>query len=520
MLSRKLLPPGTILNRYRIESIIGEGGFGVTYLALEPVKQTYVAIKEYFPKRYANRQSGNTVAPNRSIDDQRVFKWGLKRFLDEARVLARLAHPNIVAVQKYFEMHGTAYLVMDYCEGEPLDKFVEDVAGVSPRRIFQIYIDLINALEHIHLHGIIHGDLKPSNILVLSNGTPVLLDFGSARQEMLRMAVGQVSDGYSPPEFYANSDKVGPWSDIYGLGATFYKLITGFKVPVATDRSVSDSYVSLSIHAANGYSVKFLELINSSLTLTVSERPQSIASLKRLLPEIGNFSNRSNVAMDLKGDIPQLVYSSPASSYRKPVSIVAAVLLISLGLILFLNKKSEVAQVNEVATVSPIQIIEEEPTPLDLPGDCNKNKGAITGCRNNISESILGRSSPVTDMKFQQALTYLSNVSNTQQITWYSIPSNELASQSFKYVWSEIRQQLANAYNQKRFVANEDEFVFKNINLDGVKAVTYVATDEECNVGTLGPPRIACNKIGKDLSCKFIDVFAKYKRACVNSFSM
>ncbi len=266
-MSRKLLPAGTILNRYRIESIIGEGGFGVTYLAMEPVKQSYVAIKEYFPKRFANRQGGSTIVPNRSIEDQRVFKWGLKRFLDEAKVLARLDHPSIIKVQRYFELHGTAYLVMDYCDGKPLDKYVDEGTGVSSRRIFQIFTALINALEHVHQQGIIHGDLKPSNILVRSDGTPVLLDFGSARQEMLRMAVGQVSDGYSPPEFYGTSDKIGPWSDIYGLAATFYRLITGVKVPVATDRTSSDSYTSASTLITDGYSAKFLELIDNSLNL-------------------------------------------------------------------------------------------------------------------------------------------------------------------------------------------------------------------------------------------------------------
>ena len=290
-MSRKILTSGSILNRYRIENIIGAGGFGVTYLAMEPVQETYVAIKEYFPKRFASRKGGNTVIPNNSIEDQRIFKWGLKRFLDEAKVLARLDHPNIVKVQRYFELHGTAYLVMEYCDGKSLDNFVEDGALVSPRRVFQIYESLINALEHVHQQGIIHGDLKPSNILVRPDGTPVLLDFGSARQEMLRMVVGQVTDGYSPPEFYGTLDKIGPWSDIYGLAATFYRLITGIKVPAATDRAKSDSYTPVSTLIADGYSIKFLKLIDDSLKLATSDRPQSIASLKHLLPDSSNFSN-------------------------------------------------------------------------------------------------------------------------------------------------------------------------------------------------------------------------------------
>jgi serine/threonine protein kinase len=496
MTTRKLLPAGTILNRYRIESVIGEGGFGVTYMAMEPVQQSYVAIKEYFPKRFANRSGGSTIEPNRSTEDQRIFKWGLKRFVDEARVLARLDHPNIIKVQRYFELHGTAYLVMEYCDGKPLDRFVSDGSGVSPRRIFEIYVALINSLEHVHQQGIIHGDLKPSNVLVRSDGTPVLLDFGSARHEMLRIAVGQVSDGYSPPEFYGASGKIGPWSDIYGLAATFYRLITGAKVPVATDRVTADSYVPASKLIAAGYSGKFLELIDGSLKLEISGRPQSVALLKRSLPESANFSHRHEGGKDLHGDAhaPVLHASSPLE--RKPVALVLGVLALFVGGVALHNYLSEEsAEIAAVSKASPI-VIEE------------------------AAESA-GPSLAVSPA-FKQALSHLSAVSTSPEISWYSIPQTDIAVTSFSYVLSEIHKQLDAAIARKDIAYGEsnNETLLKNISLGDIKTLGFTATGAKCSRAPIGPAAGSCRRSGKDFKCRFIESQTKYESICLTAFSL
>jgi serine/threonine protein kinase len=505
-MSRKLLPKGTILNRYRIEGIIGEGGFGVTYLAMNPIKESYVAIKEYFPKLFANRLNGNTIVPNRSIEDQRFFKWGLKRFLDEAKALARLDHLNIIKVQKYFEFNGTAYLVMEYCDGKSLDKFVDDGEGVTPRRIYEIYTALINALEHVHHHGIIHGDLKPSNILVRSDGTPVLLDFGSARQEMMRMAVGQVSDGYSPPEFYGTSDNIGPWSDIYGLAATFYRLITSSKMPIATERAKSDSYTHASSFIAEGYNAKFLELIDNSLHLTPSERPQSIASLKRLLPDSASFSNRSKVIKDLRGGPPSLKYPSSSSFNWKPLGIALGILILLWGGFVAFNHKSYAPhEVKPVAKPLPI-LLEELPIVSESP------------------PTLLNSSIQVTAIKpkFQQELSYLSKVSTSLEISWYSIPRTEQAVSSFKYVMNEIYKQFyladerkAGSYNKSR-----DELLVRNFSLGEIKTLTLTGSDAKCNDDTIGPAVGSCRKSGKDFKCQFLDLPVQYERSCLTAFSL
>lgn len=506
LMSRKLLPTGTILNRYRIESILGEGGFGVTYLAMEPVQQSYVAIKEYFPKRFANRLNGNTIMPNRSNEDQRVFKWGLKRFLDEAKVLARLDHPNIIKVQKYFELHGTAYLVMDYCDGKSLDKFVDDGSDVSPRRIFEIYTALINALEHVHQHGIIHGDLKPSNVLVRFDGTPVLLDFGSARQEMLRMAVGQVSDGYSPPEFYETSGRVGPWSDIYGLAATFYKLITGMKVPVATDRAKSDSYIPAATSFTDGYSVKFLELIDSSLRLSTLERPQSISSLRGLLPDSVNFNNRYKLPKDLRGDSSVIRYPLGSSTTKwKSIAIVLSVLVLFFFGVTFFDSPVEEFRKVEVPKVSPI-LIEDQQEAAESP----------------VTDRRTIASSPVGNSTFQQALLSLAKASTSSEISWYSIPRTDVAMHSFRLVVNEIDKKFDAAFERKSYTYSESrkEYVFRNFSLSGINSLAFKATDAKCDYGPIGPEALSCKKSGQDFKCRLIELSDKYEHICLSAFSL
>ena len=498
-MSRKLLPAGTVLKGYRIEKIIGEGGFGVTYLAFEPLLQTYVAIKEFFPKRYANRQSGSTIVPNGSIDDQRVFKWGLKRFLDEARALARLDHPNIIAVKKYFELHGTAYLVMDYCEGKALDKFVEDGVGVSPRKIFQIYVELTNSLEHVHQHGIIHADLKPSNILVRVDGTPVLLDFGSARQELLRIAVGQVSDGYSPPEFYANSEKVGPWSDIYGLAATFYKLITGVKIPIATERIVSDSYVSISSLIKDGYSIKFLELIDRSLKLQGSDRPQTISLLQRLLPDRRNFSDGNSLTKDLRGEKPPFEYPRTSGFNWKPAALAMGFLVIVWGFFSFVNQPAIKSQEVESFKVSPILI--EEPT-QSVESTPLKSKTY---------------SSPSSNFTLQQELFELARLSTSTEITWYSIPTTDASRNSFKFVVREIKNQLRSAAYRKALDKNSEEYIFTGLSLANIRSWSYIASDTPCTGGQLGPVWGSCEKFDQEFKCRFNELEKRYAEFCIST---
>jgi serine/threonine protein kinase len=394
---------------------------------------------------------------------------------------------------------------MDYCDGKPLDKYVDEGTGVSPRRIFQIYTALINALEHVHQQGIIHGDLKPSNIMVRSDGIPVLLDFGSARQEMLRIAVGQVSDGYSPPEFYGSSVKVGPWSDIYGLAATFYRLITGVKVSVATDRTSLDSYISATTLVTEGYSTKFLELIDNSLKLPTSERPQSIASLRRLLPGSESFSNRPKADKDLR--VEQLLEHASSSTFNwKPLAIALGIIILFWGGFAALNRTTEESRETESAPkVSPIQI-EESPLVAESPATSSRSFSP----------------KPVANPDFQQALTYLAKVSTSSEISWHSIPQTEQAVRSLRYVMSEIKKQLISADERKEMTYNKntDELLIRNFSIGDIKMLGFTATDVKCNMSPIGPAVASCRKYGKDFKCQYIDLPVKYENTCLSAFSL
>jgi serine/threonine protein kinase len=394
---------------------------------------------------------------------------------------------------------------MDYCEGQSLGKYVDNATDVSPRRIYQIYMSLIKALEHVHQHGIIHGDLKPSNVMVRSNGTPVLLDFGSARQEMLRMAVGQVSDGYSPPEFYETSGKVGPWSDIYGLGATFYKLITGVKVPLATERSKFDSYSPVANSITDGYSPKFLDLIDNSLKLPTFERPQSISSIVRLLPEIENFSKRLNFRKDLRSERPKVLYPKPVFlNWKVPVSAMGIIVMALLGYA-FVNQTEKEAHEIDVPKVSPIKI-DDVPTIAESTVSAPKNS----------------ESSTVGNVALQQALTFLAKVSTSTDISWYSIPSTDSATRSFKFVTNEIEKKFDSAIERKNYsyIESSKEFLLKDISISDVKSFGFTATDSNCSVRPIGPVAATCRKFGRDFKCRFTDLSTKYEQICLSYFSV
>ena len=181
MNDRKILSNGYLLDNYRIEKVLGQGGFGITYLAYDLELQKYVAIKEYFPKDFSVRNENNTIT---AVNSQRdVFLIGLKSFVDEAMILAKLDHPNVIKVIKYFEKLRTAYLVMEYCDGNSLN-FILKNQKINPKLLLRWFASLLDGLEYLHKYKIIHGDIKPSNIFISSDGRPVLLDFGSAKQSL------------------------------------------------------------------------------------------------------------------------------------------------------------------------------------------------------------------------------------------------------------------------------------------------------------------------------------------------
>src|SRR5512139_2730243 len=223
------LPSQYRLHWYVLERVLGQGGFGITYLARDTNLDQKVAIKEYLPVDVATRRADTTVRP-RSDEQAERYRWGLDRFIREARTLARFDHPNIVRVHSVFEHNGTAYMVMRFEEGENFAALLDRKRTLPEKDLMRVLLPVLDGLELVHNAGFIHRDIKPDNIHIRDDGTPVLLDFGSARYALggVRTVTILVAPGYAPFEqYYSSGENQGPWTDIYGLGATCYRAIAG-----------------------------------------------------------------------------------------------------------------------------------------------------------------------------------------------------------------------------------------------------------------------------------------------------
>ena len=282
------LPEGTeLVGDYRIKRVLGAGGFGITYLAEEIALGRLVTIKEYFPADFAARLGTINAAP-RSQGCAEDFRWGLDRFISEAQTLARFVHPNIVGVYRYFLANDTGYMVICFEEGGSFKSWLGRLKR-APRQaeLDRILTPLLEALEFVHKANFLHRDIAPDNIIIRKDGSPVLIDFGSARGEMVshsRTVSALVKPGYSPYEQYATTASMqGPWTDIYALGATLYHAITGKRPPDSPSRMVSDEYIAARQAALSSYRASFLTAIDQALNLEVTERPQSIAAWRGTL---------------------------------------------------------------------------------------------------------------------------------------------------------------------------------------------------------------------------------------------
>jgi serine/threonine protein kinase len=282
MQAANALPAGHTLQEYLIEKVLGVGGFGLTYLALDQNLNLRVALKEYLPDDLALRAPDNTIAP-RSDETAETFSWGKRRFLDESRTLASYRHPNIVRVMRFFEANGTAYMVMEFVDGAPLPDWVTLRRPLAEAQVAALLGPLLDGLEAVHKSGFMHRDIKPPNIYIRDDGSPVLLDFGAARQKSSELTA-VVTPGYAPFEQYHTQGKQGPWSDIYALGGVLYWLVTGTNPQEAAARIRQDKMpAALQAGDKRLFRPEFLAAIDWALATHEDHRPQSVPEWREAL---------------------------------------------------------------------------------------------------------------------------------------------------------------------------------------------------------------------------------------------
>jgi serine/threonine protein kinase len=284
--SSQALPIGTRLGEFEIAGIVGEGGFGIVYLAEDRSLGRRVAIKEYMPRQVAVR-SGSSVAVS-SAQHAGVFETGLRSFINEAQLLALFDHPSLVKVHRFWQENGTAYIVMPYYEGRTLKAALHSRHEVPDEgRMKQLLRPLLDALAVIHRATCFHRDISPDNILILADGVPLLLDFGAARQVLneTRTLTVILKEGYAPIEQYADLGpmKQGPWTDIYALAAVVYFTIVGKAPPSSIARMVADPMVPLAEAAAGRFGDRFLRAVDRALAIKPEDRPQSAAEFAEAL---------------------------------------------------------------------------------------------------------------------------------------------------------------------------------------------------------------------------------------------
>ena len=270
---------------YRIDNMLSCGGFSIVYLARDQ-NDLPVAIKEYLPAQLALRQTGDAL-PSIVEEDAAAFNYGMRCFFEEGRSLAMLSHPNLVRVLDFFRANETAYIVMRYERGRTLQEHIRARRGTLREKFLRgVFAQLMNGLREVHRNRLLHLDIKPANIYIRNDGTPLLIDFGAARQT-LAAGGGRLSPmytpGFAPPEQYRRRELLGPWSDIYAVGATLLTCVAGMAPQAADLREENDHYVSATRLWSGKYSRSLLATIDWCLDLDPLKRPQSVFALQQVL---------------------------------------------------------------------------------------------------------------------------------------------------------------------------------------------------------------------------------------------
>ena len=310
---KNALRVGYHLAEYTIESVLGHGGFGITYLARDTTLGALVAIKEYLPHEIANRDDKTAVLPQPTRDAVRDYHSGLKNFVKEARALARFKHPNIVRVLRFLEANGTAYMVMEYEEGQSLADYLKrEGPKLDELTLLKVFIPILNGLHAVHEAEMLHLDIKPENIYLRKDGSPMLIDFGSARQGSMHMQKVALTHGYAPMEQYPDKGAPGPWTDVYAVGASMYRCVTGKKPDDALERYQAILKYQVdplmpAVKTRNNYRRQVLECIDWAMQVYPRDRPQSARELQDAL--MGKNRSRQSASI-----------TSPPAAFNRPAA--------------------------------------------------------------------------------------------------------------------------------------------------------------------------------------------------------
>lgn len=481
---RNSLKPGHKLNWYEIRKILGQGGFGITYLAHDLNLDKSVAIKEYLPIELAVREGDHSVHPV-SEDHGRQYKWGLDRFIEEARTLSRFEHPNIVRVFAVFEENNTGYMVMAYEDGQSLQQLLAGRKTLEESALIKILFPILGGLELVHAAGFIHRDIKPDNIFVRHDGSPVLLDFGSARQALgaqTKTLTSLVTPGYAPFEqYYSKSDEQGPWTDIYGLGATLYRAVSGVAPMDAVDRSKSivdgdkDYYVTALEIGKGRYSERFLNAVDHALRFKKQERPQSIGEWRTEFGVKGDLDQiRATQQMDERPTEPATRPSRPRKPRWRAASIVALVLLL-LSIVVAFNRDA----VHQIA----LNLAPAPPGPTEAEIAAAKERIALMRERARNESERQQREQRISSLLAQGETAFnagqLLEPSNDNALAHYLelleiVPKHPEAESGIQRIFDHYVVRADTLVKQQRYDEAERELVRADVVRPGSKEVTLI----------------------------------------------
>jgi hypothetical protein len=301
---------------------VAAGGFGLVYLAVDAQGQQD-AIKEYLPSSLATRAEGQRQ-PQIAADKLSLYRLGLKSFFEEGRSLAQISHPSVVSVMNFFRENETVYMVMNFLEGASLQEFIVTARELKQSKVFRestirsLFDEILRGLRIVHQHKMLHLDIKPANIFVTDDNRAVLIDFGAAREVLTKegnFIRPMYTPGFAAPEMYRRDATMGPWTDIYAIGACMYACMQGYPPTEAPQRTSNDRVASAMSRLRGVYSDNLIEVVEWCMALDPLSRPQSVFALQK---ELSRESERSYTKLSV-GEKVRMQIDTMVSDTRKSV---------------------------------------------------------------------------------------------------------------------------------------------------------------------------------------------------------